>query len=124
MEEKKQKFEEYITALSDYETLYELEADSIKNSYYRKPWTTELGHRDLNPAWNRMKAKEFFRSARLSASTKDGKKDNIFISGMYPEYYMDSEHFDSDMWLSSKSASSYEFAMETLSSGTRDTILR
>lgn len=56
MEFKKQKFEEYITALTDYEALYELEAENIKQSYYKMPFTTELGHRDLNPAWNRMKA--------------------------------------------------------------------
>ena len=125
MEFKKQKFEEYITALTDYEALYGIEADNIKMSYYKKPFTSELGHRDLNPAWNRMKAKEFFKSAKIaSTASEDGKKQNIFVSGMYPEYYMDSEHFDSDLWLSSKNASSYEFAMETISSGTRDTILR
>ena len=43
---------------------------------------------------------------------------------MYPEYYMDSQHFESGQWLSSNNAKSYEFAMETLNSGARDTIQR
>lgn len=43
---------------------------------------------------------------------------------MYPEYYMDNKYFESEGWLSSRSASSYEYAMETLFSGALDTIQR
>ena len=43
---------------------------------------------------------------------------------MYPKYYMDAQYFESGKWLSSKNASSYEFAMETLNIGARDTIER
>jgi len=55
-------------------------------------------------------------------NTKDGQKDEIFISGMYPKYYTDSKYFESGKWLSSQTASSYEFTQETLNSGSSDTI--
>jgi len=71
-----------------------------------------------------MKAKEFFRSAKMTSTSKDGKKSDIFVSGMYPKYYLDSQYFESEKWLNSKAASSYEFGMETLNTGARDTIQR
>ena len=54
--------------------------------------------------------------------SEDGTNEEIFISGMYPKYYTDNKYFESGKWLSSQTASSYEFAMETLSTGSRDTI--
>ena len=120
----KKKIEEYVQTLSDYEALYDMEAKNIKDGYYRKPFTTEIGHREINPAWARMKAKDFFRSAKMTSTSKDGSKDDIFISGMYPKYYTESQHFESGQWLNSKNAASYEFAMETLNTGARDTIQR
>jgi len=54
--------------------------------------------------------------------SEDGTNEEIFISGMYPKYYTDNKYFESGKWLSSQTASSYEFAMETLSTGARDTI--
>lgn len=71
-----------------------------------------------------MKAKEFYKTARMSKKSEDGKKSEIFISGMYPEYYTDNQYFESGKWLSSQTASSYEFAQETLNTGARDTIQR
>jgi len=38
------------------------------------PFTTEIGHRENNPAWARMKAKEFFRTAKMTSTSKDGNK--------------------------------------------------
>lgn len=121
----KKKYEEYVTLLQDYEVLYDLEAENIKKGYYRAPWTGEVGHRELNPAWALNKASEFFKAARVSNRIKNaGKNEDIFVSGMYPDYYMDNQHFQSEGWLSSRTASSYEFAMETLFTGARDTIQR
>lgn len=75
----------------------------------------------MNPAWAFNKANEFF-NVNKSQSKSEGKKEDIFISGMYPEYYIESQHFKSDGWLSSSKAGSYEFAMETLLTGAGDTI--
>lgn len=52
----KQKFEEYIGNLEDYDALYELEAKYIKKGYYRRPFNTDLRHRESNPLWASMKA--------------------------------------------------------------------
>lgn len=120
----KKKYEEYISALGDYEALYDMEVANIHKGYYRQPFTAGMGHREINPAWAQMKAQEFFNSTKESSKSGNDDKQDIFISGMYPKYYMDAQHFESGRWLSSKKASSYEFAMETLNTGARDTIQR
>lgn len=43
---------------------------------------------------------------------------------MYPEYYMNNFHFQSDGWLSSRSAGAYEFSTETLFTGSQDAMQR
>ena len=53
-----------------------------------------------------------------------GKDELPYRSKMYPEYYMNNFHFQSDGWLSSRSASVYEFSTETLFLGSQDTMQR
>ena len=47
-----------------------------------------------------------------------------FISGMYPEYYMNNDHFEADGWMSSRAVNSYDFKNESLQCGTNDAMLR
>jgi len=53
-----------------------------------------------------------------------GKDEIPFVSGMYPEYYMNNFHFQSDGWLSSRSSNVYEFSTETLFFGHQDAMQR
>ena len=50
----------------------------------------------------------------MMKTSEDGKKEEIFISGMYPKYYTDSKYFESGKWLSSQTASAYEFTQDTI----------
>ena len=100
--------------------------DSINKSYYRVPWDSKNGHRQLNPAYALVQAQGFLKEAKenLSRRARDGKNELPFVSGIYPEYYMNNFHFQSDGWLSSRSANAYEFSTETLFSGTQDAMQR
>ena len=73
IEAQKKKYEEYITALAEYEALYEIEVENIHKGFYRAPFTTELGHREINPVWARSKANEFFSNSKVTSISKDGK---------------------------------------------------
>lgn len=108
--------------LQDYEKMADIDAENIKNGYYRTPWTGKLGHRELNPAWAISKAREFFTESKenIARRNREGRKELPFVSGMYPDYYMNNFHFQSDGWLSSRSANAYEFSTETLFTGSQD----
>lgn len=96
----------YTNLLMNYERMYDLDAEHISAGYYRVPYDSKKGHRQLNPAYAGFKAKEFFAEAKenISRRNREGRKELPFVSGMYPEYYMNNFHFQSEGWLSSRSA--------------------
>lgn len=96
----------YTNLLMNYERMYDLDAEHIAAGYYRVPYDSKKGHRQLNPAYASFKAKEFFAEAKenIKRRRREGRKELPFVSGMYPEYYMNNYHFQSDGWLSSRSA--------------------
>lgn len=116
----------YTNLLMNYERMYDLDAEHIAAGYYRVPYDSKKGHRQLNPAYASFKAKEFFAEAKenIKRRRRDGRQELPFVSGMYPDYYMNNYHFQSDGWLSSRSAQAYEFSTETLFSGSQDAMQR
>ena len=54
----------------NYEKLYDLDAEHIKAGYYREPYDSKKGHRSLNPAYSRYKAREFFIEAKKNVSRR------------------------------------------------------
>lgn len=81
--------------MDNYELMANIDAQNIKDGYYRAPWTGKKGHRELNPLWAIKKSKEFLKEAKLNLErrARDGRKELPFVSGMYPEYYMNNFHF-------------------------------
>ena len=47
----KETLESFTTLLMGYEKLFDLDAEHINKSYYRQPWDSKDGHRQLNPAY-------------------------------------------------------------------------
>ena len=59
IDEEKKNYEKYIALLQNYDVLYEQESDFIKKGYYKEPLNGQIGHRELNPAWNQTKSQEY-----------------------------------------------------------------
>lgn len=49
----------------------DIDAENIKNGYYRAPWTGRQGHRELNPAYAVYKAREFLTEARENIKRRE-----------------------------------------------------
>jgi len=86
---------EYTNLLMNYEKMYDLDAEHITKGYYREPWDSKVGQRQLNPAYAAVKLREFLTEAKLNLDRRkrDGKQELPFVSGMYPEYYLNNFHF-------------------------------
>ena len=119
-------YSKYINKLEDYEKLFDFDSENIKKGYYRAPYSADLRHRELNPEFVMAEMQDFMRESMENFARKNrkGKKELPLISGLYPEYYMRNFHFQSDGWLSSRSANIYDFSAETFFSGTLDAMQR
>lgn len=81
----------------------------------------------MNPAYAAKSLYDFFVDSHVNVSRKKrlgGHSDAPFISGMYPQYYLESEHFEADGWLSSTAVNSYDFKSEAIYAGTYDAMQR
>ncbi|GMH42997.1 hypothetical protein BSKO_10919 [Bryopsis sp. KO-2023] len=107
--------------------MYDQDLRNIQQGLYKKPWDmTSLTHRQSNPLYVAYKSAQFLQDANriLTRRNKTGKEPVWLKSDMYPSYYLDTRHFQTDGWLSRKSAQVYEFSTETLFIGRQDAMQR
>jgi ubiquinone/menaquinone biosynthesis C-methylase UbiE len=115
---------------------YEQDYQWIRRGVYREPWDMTLRHRQSNPRNILKQTGRFVREAigtlgrRNSATEKDkqvkffGKSNGAKDSSLYPEYYQNAFHYQTDGWMSSDSAKVYETSTETLFLGRQDAMQR
>lgn len=102
---------------------YQQDLRVIKEGGYKLPWDmTTLGHRQTNPLYMAGKASEYLREAvGVLTRRKEGKPAvKATKSPLYPDYYQNDFHFQTDGWMSAGSASVYEVSTETLFVGRQD----
>ena len=104
----------------------------INAGTYKAPYDMDPNHRQFNPAFVASKTARFLteaastleknRAARRSESAPETK---VWMdSPMYPDYYLKTFHWQTDGWLSSRSAEVYETSTETLFLGRQDAMQR
>ena len=104
----------------------------INAGTYKAPYDMDPNHRQFNPAYVASKTARFLteaastleknRAARRSESAPETK---VWMdSPMYPDYYLKTFHWQTDGWLSSRSAEVYETSTETLFLGRQDAMQR
>ena len=89
---------------------------------------TLLGRRQWNPVAVLSQATSYFRDRRDVFDRRD-RRDGFeirskFSSTKYPEYYLQNFHYQTDGWLSAKSARLYDYQVESLFLGTADAMRR
>jgi ubiquinone/menaquinone biosynthesis C-methylase UbiE len=116
------------TALS-----YQQDYKQIQSGAYREPWDMQLNHRQSSPIQVLTQTGRFVQEAigTLGRRQRGEQKDkDIWISNdstttsMYPDYYRTAFHYQTDGWMSRKSADVYETSTETLFLGRQDAMQR
>merc|ERR1719327_1558619 len=83
-------------------------------------------HRQFDPMFVLERSRRFLKEASATLKRRsEGKAEDVWLrSRLYPEYYMNTWHYQTDGWLSSTSAGVYETSTETLFLGQQDAMQR
>ena len=106
--------------------MFRQDLNNITAGHYKEPYDMDLRHRQFNPFFILERSRRFLREApRTMKRRTKGVADNVWLdSSLYPDYYMNSWHYQTDGWLSSESAGVYETSTETLFLGQQDAMQR
>lgn len=111
--------------LSEAMLAYYQDYENIKEGKYQLPWDMTPSHRQFNPLYILRRGVQFVSEATETLRRRErGAPDDVwFKSAFLPEYY-ETFHYQSDGWLSTKSAQVYESSTETLFVGRQDAMQR
>lgn len=101
--------------------------ENITSGVYPLPWDmTTLSHRQYNPFFAAAKSAQFLQEAAMTLQRRvRNTPEPVWLqSKMYPQYFTKSYHYQTDGWLSRRSADIYEFSTETLFFGRQDAMQR
>ncbi|GLC55740.1 hypothetical protein PLESTB_001020600 [Pleodorina starrii] len=119
---------EVASRLIDGQAMVEQDYDNIRAGYYPMPWDMVTpGHRQYNPLFALRGSLGFLREwTAITQRRISGQPEPLWISGsaIYPQYYTKTYHYQTDGWMSERSAALYEFATETLFTGLQDAMQR
>eukprot|EP00287_Rhodomonas_sp_CCMP768_P010601 CAMPEP_0196726600 /NCGR_PEP_ID=MMETSP1091-20130531/7848_1 /TAXON_ID=302021 /ORGANISM="Rhodomonas sp., Strain CCMP768" /LENGTH=381 /DNA_ID=CAMNT_0042069069 /DNA_START=24 /DNA_END=1166 /DNA_ORIENTATION=+ len=115
---------------------FEQDVENVEAGRYKLPWDMDMGlsHRQASPQYALDRSARVVREAaailqRRWAGSEAGRSVWMFpgaerASELYPEYYKNNFHFQTDGWMSSESAKVYEASTETIFSGRQDAMQR
>jgi ubiquinone/menaquinone biosynthesis C-methylase UbiE len=109
---------------------YEQDWQRISNCKYNSPWDMTLGHRQTTLPYALRQSARFVEEAvgTLERRSRAAPEDRtIWLDSgndLYPEYYKTNYHYQTDGWMSAKSAAVYETSTETLFLGKQDAMQR
>lgn len=110
---------------------YKQDLGCIRAGVYGLPWDmTSLRHRQYSPAFVADRGARFLREAaatlgRRDAAAAGAEATPLWLrSPLYPEYYVNAWHHQSDGWLSPASAKVYDASTESLFIGRQDAMQR
>jgi ubiquinone/menaquinone biosynthesis C-methylase UbiE len=106
---------------------YYQDYENIKEGRYTLPWDmVTTSHRQFNPLYIARKAAAFVTEATDTLRRREeGRVEDVWIKGFnIPAYFQNTFHYQTDGWMSSRSAQVYEASTETLFVGRQDAMQR
>lgn len=106
---------------------YQEDLANIQAGRYLMPWDmTTMTHRQYNPLYIMQRSAMFVGEAvsTLRRRVRSTSVGPWLKSPMYPEYYLNDFHYQTDGWLSKRSADVYEYSTEVLFLGRQDAMQR
>merc|ERR1711988_499648 len=113
-------------------TLIKKELGHIENGVYKFPYdldpTDPYAANQWNPLSVASKFNTYVNDRKLVFERRDAKNGNEITEKVkgpkYPDYYLQNFHYQTDGWLSAKSARLYDYQVESLFLGTADAMRR
>lgn len=105
---------------------FERDHANIRAGKYNAPYDMDPRHRQFDPVFVLDRSARFVREAVGTLKRRAaGEPEPVWLrSPLYPEYYLNTFHYQSDGWLSSESAKVYETSTEALFLGRQDAMQR
>ena len=108
---------------------YEADWKAVAAGKLKMPWDMEVGHRQTTPFYAARQTARFVREAVRTLGRRAVEAEpkvwlDAASSKLYPEYYLNDFHYQTDGWLSADSADVYETSTETLFLGRQDAMQR
>lgn len=108
---------------------YEQDYEAIANDEYKTPWDmATLSHRQYTPQYALRQSARFVTEAVGTLSRRNRQATpGVWLDAapnLYPDYYKNDFHYQTDGWFSSQSARVYETSTETLFVGRQDAMQR
>jgi len=106
---------------------YYQDYENIKEGRYALPWDmTTPTHRQYNPVFVLRNGAKFVREAVDTLRRRErGTPDPLWMRSAYlPDYFQSTFHYQTDGWMSQRSASVYPTSTETLFVGRQDSMQR
>ena len=103
---------------------------AIQKGLYRKPYDMFEASRQRSPLYYAPQTVRFVREAvgALTRRKRQAEEDKQIWLGasteLYPDYYLNNFHYQTDGWFSAESAATYEVSTETLFLGRQDAMQR
>lgn len=107
--------------------VFKQDYDNIRSGTYKMPWDASLTHRQSNPFFILRQTLALAAEApKVMSKTvqKQPQISNWLHSKLFPQYYTETFHYQTDGWLSSSSADVYEISTESLFRGSQDAMQR
>eukprot|EP01024_Parvocaulis_polyphysoides_P051197 TRINITY_DN5028_c1_g1_i2.p1 TRINITY_DN5028_c1_g1~~TRINITY_DN5028_c1_g1_i2.p1 ORF type:complete len:359 (+),score=23.96 TRINITY_DN5028_c1_g1_i2:146-1078(+) len=106
---------------------YRQDLDNIRVGLYKLPWDmTTLENRQFNPRYVlRSTSRSIQEAISVIGRKQNNNQEPLWLdSNLYPDYYKNTFHFQTDGWMSTKSAKVYEAATEMIFFGRQDVMQR
>ena len=108
---------------------YEQDFEKIEAGLLVAPWDMTLGHRQNRLSYSGLQTLRFLREATATLGRRAALAEPRTSwpgedADEYPSYYLNDFHYQSDGWLSERSANVYETSTETLFVGRQDAMQR
>lgn len=105
------------------------EINNVETGIYKLPYDLDISYgNQWNPALVLNQLNRYINDRKdviTRRSNRDGREmKKNFISNKYPDYYLQNFHYQSDGWLSQKSAELYDYQVESLFLGSADAMRR
>jgi len=119
-------------------SMFMAELDDIRAGSLKLPWDINVQHRQFDPLFMLDQTRRLLTVAQETISRRERKgQTEVFdttleditamgspASPAYPDYYVRNYHFQTDGWLSMRSAKVYDHQCETLFTGSQDAMQR
>ncbi|EFJ52589.1 hypothetical protein VOLCADRAFT_103078 [Volvox carteri f. nagariensis] len=118
--------QEMMTRVAEALAAFQQDYDNIRGGYYPLPWDMSPRHRQNNPLFMLVRTAQSVResTATLRRRVRSQAEPVWLSSSLYPQYYTNTFHYQTDGWLSDRSARIYEHNTELLFFGRQDAMQR